>query len=613
MNIICSSVRPWHQVIGFVLAIIALANPAAGQTNPVQTDLALWLDATVGVTTNVSDEVTLWEDQSGNNHHATPLAGQPGGSPVLSQDPSLLNDQPHVQLHDDGMILAGTVQTSQDFTLIGVYDTNDQNNSPRILYSNFTPATAAGSVYLGAMHDGSQAPVQSYVRFTDHLNPTPPSATSLESPRDHSIVRVSWDHDPNGTGSSSVHQIAGATLNKLNHGSASAPLRDFSTTSYLGVQGSNLNEWWQGDLAELLIYDKLLTTTETAAVENYLSVKWFGREEGVWLADDSGNWDDNKWNVPHGPDSAESVAKFRGAIQAPRTVFTEQDRTLHGVEFDNNNEYVIAGNGGINLVQNGIGNDPSIIVKQGSHQFQNKVNLMSDTDVIISQDASVWFNNLLDLGGNTLDIFPEIGGGNGHALFNTAITGSGTINATGALAVGVASASIGDANLNSTNKLAFLVYPASSASLVTTGTVTLEGAIQIDLLDGATVSAPMTLIDSTIPIVFPGGDVSSLTLAGGGLAGFELSVSGDGTDLLLTSTTGTPGDFDGDGDVDGIDLLEWQVGNSPNPLSQSDLMDWENNYGTAGLAAATAAVPEPTSAALLLAGAMAGLRVRRRR
>lgn len=60
----------------------------------------------------------------------------------------------------------------------------------------------------------------------------------------------------------------------------------------------------------------------------------------------------------------------------------------------------------------------------------------------------------------------------------------------------------------------------------------------------------------------------------------------------------TPGDFDGDGDVDGVDFLEWQRGNSPNPLSPGDLADWQANYG-APLLAAVAGVPEPTTLALL--------------
>lgn len=52
------------------------------------------------------------------------------------------------------------------------------------------------------------------------------------------------------------------------------------------------------------------------------------------------------------------------------------------------------------------------------------------------------------------------------------------------------------------------------------------------------------------------------------------------------------GDFDGDGDVDGRDLLTWQR----NP-SVGDLADWQANYGDGTLFAATA-VPEPTGVSL---------------
>jgi len=63
-----------------------------------------------------------------------------------------------------------------------------------------------------------------------------------------------------------------------------------------------------------------------------------------------------------------------------------------------------------------------------------------------------------------------------------------------------------------------------------------------------------------------------------------------------------PGDFDLDGDVDGLDFLAWQRGESPSPFSASDLADWETNYGTVALTAAVAAVPEPATVLLLLAG-----------
>lgn len=81
----------------------------------------------------------------------------------------------------------------------------------------------------------------------------------------------------------------------------------------------------------------------------------------------------------------------------------------------------------------------------------------------------------------------------------------------------------------------------------------------------------------------------------------------NGTGLLIkgyvleTLTANSNGDFDGDGDTDGFDFLEWQRGESPDPLSQSDLNDWEANYGAvASLTVAAAAVPEPATVPLLV-------------
>lgn len=66
------------------------------------------------------------------------------------------------------------------------------------------------------------------------------------------------------------------------------------------------------------------------------------------------------------------------------------------------------------------------------------------------------------------------------------------------------------------------------------------------------------------------------------------------------------GDFDLDGDVDGYDFLKWQRGESPNPLSNTDLTAWQNNYEmTVPLSASSAAVPEQTSAMLVVVAALA--------
>ena len=78
----------------------------------------------------------------------------------------------------------------------------------------------------------------------------------------------------------------------------------------------------------------------------------------------------------------------------------------------------------------------------------------------------------------------------------------------------------------------------------------------------------------------------------------DLAVGGFISGFIDFVPAGIPGDFNGDGSVDGLDFLFWQV--DPNV---GDLADWEANYGSP-LVAATSAVPEPASAVLMLFAAM---------
>lgn len=82
--------------------------------------------------------------------------------------------------------------------------------------------------------------------------------------------------------------------------------------------------------------------------------------------------------------------------------------------------------------------------------------------------------------------------------------------------------------------------------------------------------------------------------------------------VLTAASAGLPGDFNGDGEVDGRDFLVWQRGDSPAPLSAGDLADWQDNYGSGSLAA-VGAVPEPTAAVSLIVGALIACAARGRR
>lgn len=71
--------------------------------------------------------------------------------------------------------------------------------------------------------------------------------------------------------------------------------------------------------------------------------------------------------------------------------------------------------------------------------------------------------------------------------------------------------------------------------------------------------------------------------------------------LIFDYSEPLDGDFDRDGDIDGNDFLEWQRGNSPNSLSATDLMLWQNNYAPGPLVT-LASVPEPTSCCTAILG-----------
>lgn len=63
----------------------------------------------------------------------------------------------------------------------------------------------------------------------------------------------------------------------------------------------------------------------------------------------------------------------------------------------------------------------------------------------------------------------------------------------------------------------------------------------------------------------------------------------------------TPGDFDGDGDVDGADLLQWQIGAGAD-YGPGDLNRWKGDYGSPAASGNISAVPEPKAMLVMLTG-----------
>ena len=64
---------------------------------------------------------------------------------------------------------------------------------------------------------------------------------------------------------------------------------------------------------------------------------------------------------------------------------------------------------------------------------------------------------------------------------------------------------------------------------------------------------------------------------------------------------GLAGDFDYDDDVDGVDYLKWQRGESFTPFSDGDFMDWDNHFGTTQSPAVASSIQVPEPSTLFLA------------
>ena len=139
--------------------------------------------------------------------------------------------------------------------------------------------------------------------------------------------------------------------------------------------------------------------------------------------------------------------------------------------------------------------------------------------------------------------------------------------------------------------------------------------------------AGITIASSTVVRV---GDSASLSIvfddpvdSGEGFAlNFGIGNLTDAEFILsqMPTSTGLPGNFDGDGDVDGEDLLIWETAfgvddsgdaNGDGDTDGADFLIWQRSFGSGSVAAG--AVPEPSTIVVAVLGGLFGLTASMRR
>jgi T5SS/PEP-CTERM-associated repeat protein len=191
-------------------------------------------------------------------------------------------------------------------------------------------------------------------------------------------------------------------------------------------------------------------------------------------------------------------------------------------------------------------------------------------------------------------------------------TTSGTITNNGDLTV-VNTAAVSGLSLNSGGKLGLsLNGPNNFDALAIAGDATLGGSLIIDV-SGFSLAAgdAFEILDVAGVLTGTFAGLADEALVGnfGGVDLFIDYEGGDGNDVVLFTPGGFSADFDGDGDVDGDDLAQWEgdfggIGSDADGDGDSDGADWlawQRQFGSGTSAdQVVRAVPEPAAVVLLL-------------
>ncbi len=225
----------------------------AGQPLPAE-GLQLWLRADAGVTTDVDGRVVTWEDQSYRGNHPTYDTDGSGNpkTPVLAADARGSLPALRFSSADEYFRLAETAPVfNRDTTTFFVLK---PTKAPKVLYNVKAPTGDKAVFELAETQ-----------RLRERQTRTGLSDQALVD----SWVLMGVVNEDNRLMHARIFGEAQEVKN-VNFRS------DNASNLYLGGRftGSSVTERFEGDLAEVVIYDRLLNPLELQQVENYFSSKY---------------------------------------------------------------------------------------------------------------------------------------------------------------------------------------------------------------------------------------------------------------------------------------------------------------------------------------------------
>jgi hypothetical protein len=214
--------------------------------------LSLWLKADAGITASGSN-VTAWADQSGNGNNATMY-----NNPQLIAN--ALNSKPVISFNGStnygSFPISLTGGTPRTIFIVGKY--NDINRGQE----GFIALGDSETFDLGyVFRDNESQQTNYYVNY--NFNQNQAAAPQLTSVANYHIATV--NHSSGSDSNMGINGVFGAntTLDNLS-----------TTQGVIAVRNTNPDEYASINIAEIIIYNRALTTPERQQVEAYLNTKY---------------------------------------------------------------------------------------------------------------------------------------------------------------------------------------------------------------------------------------------------------------------------------------------------------------------------------------------------
>ena len=236
-----------------VMCLDASNNKSYPTDLPVKNGLALWLDAADDTTFSYSSgtSVSQWRDKSGSNFHASQatVGSQPSRSTFQNSRKTVNFDGTN-----DTVTIPSFVSNSE-MSIFAV-----SNCGTTLFIEHSTDTNSNSGFYLGGQGTGmiyiTRATGGSIISTSNWLSGGYSIASAV-----------------NSTGLDLLTYKNGTQQTIISDGRGSITNSYVTNTLYIGSRGAN-SLWSSGPIAEIIIYNRKVTTAERNSIHTYLGQKW---------------------------------------------------------------------------------------------------------------------------------------------------------------------------------------------------------------------------------------------------------------------------------------------------------------------------------------------------